>query len=369
MGDTPAESRTILFTDSRDDAARTAAGVARNHFRDLVRQLIRQVMDEQPPDPLAVLRKAVAAPGALDESERYVKDSYIAEHPEAWTLVMKQTFVPLSPDEQAALDALAGEAPESRRVTWGELRAEISSRLVSIGVPPGGPGPSMRTVPGSPAPWYQAYQPPRPGAWKPLPGAMLANAQAAFTSSLNVQLAEALFDRAGRDAESVGLGWVEPRDPDLAQAPADPETALEVLRSCIRLLGTGRQFHGAEYARESPTMRGDVTRYLERVAAHRNIDLNLLSEWVTRVLALGPAAPQWLLQVQSPTAPLILVEGTSRVWRCRKCGYRHLHRSADVCANRGCRNAGLTEETRGGDAGDYYAWLSGQRPGAWPSPS
>ena len=37
MGGTPAESRTILFTDSRDDAARTAAGVARNHFRDLVR--------------------------------------------------------------------------------------------------------------------------------------------------------------------------------------------------------------------------------------------------------------------------------------------------------------------------------------------
>ena len=36
MGATPAESRTIVFTDSRDDAARTAAGVARNHFRDLV---------------------------------------------------------------------------------------------------------------------------------------------------------------------------------------------------------------------------------------------------------------------------------------------------------------------------------------------
>ena len=72
MGDTPAESRTILFTDSRDDAARTAAGVARNHFRDLVRQLIRQVMDERPPDPLAVLRKAVASPASLDDSEQYI---------------------------------------------------------------------------------------------------------------------------------------------------------------------------------------------------------------------------------------------------------------------------------------------------------
>ena len=110
-------------------------------------------------------------------------------------------------------------------------------------------------------------------------------------------------------------------------------------------------------------MRGDISRYLERVAAHRDIDPDPLIEWVTRVLALGPVAPQWLLQVQSPAAPLILVEGTDRVWRCRKCGYRHLHRSADVCANRGCRSAGLIEEARGdAETDDYYAWLSGQRP-------
>ena len=45
----------------------------------------------------------------------------------------------------------------------------ISTRLVSLGVPPGGPGPSMRIAPGG-APWYQAYPPPRPGAWTPLAG-------------------------------------------------------------------------------------------------------------------------------------------------------------------------------------------------------
>ena len=96
-------------------------------------------------------------------------------------------------------------------------------------------------------------------------------------------------------------------------------------------------------------MRGAVKRYLERVAGHRDIDLDPLMEWVTRVLALGPVAPQWLLQVQSPTAPLILVEGTDRMWRCPKCSYRHLHRSADVCANRGCRSVGLREEPRADD--------------------
>lgn len=362
MGNTPAESRTILFTDSRDDAARTAAGVARNHFRDLVRQLIRQVMDERPPDALTVIRKAVAMPTALDDTENYIKDSYLAQHPKAWDLLMKERYVPLTPGEQAVLDELAQDGSETRKVPWGELREQLSSRLVSLGVPPGGPGPSMRTVPTGIAPWYQAYQPPRLGAWLPLSGEIRARAQTEFISSLNVQLAEALFDRAGRDVESVGIGWIEPRDPEVAQAPVDQATAVEILRSCVRLLGTGRYFLGTEYARESTNMRGSVRRYLERVALYNNIDFGALFEWVTGVLARGSVAPQWLLEIQSLTTPLILVEGTDRVWRCPRCGYRHLHRSAGVCANRGCHGVGLIEGPRDDGPDDYYAWLSSQQP-------
>lgn len=361
MGDTPAESRTILFTDSRDDAARTAAGVARNHFRDLVRQVIRQIMDERPPDPLAVLRKAVGNPTSLDNSEQYIMNTYTADHPEIWKLIQKEQFVPLSSGEQAALDSAAQDAPGARRIPWGELTAQVSARLVALGVPPGGTGPTMQSAGGG-APWFQAYPPPRPGAWTPLPGSQMASARDAFTSSLNVQLAEALFDRAGRDVESVGLGWVEPHDPDLRQAPTEAETALEILRSCVRLLGVGRHFSGAEHAREAAAIRGPVKRYLDRVAKHRDIEFDSLVEWVTKALAHGPVAPQWLLQLQSATTPLLLVEGTDRVWLCPRCGYRHLHRSADVCANRGCQGVGLVEEPRIGEADDYYAWLSQQRP-------
>ena len=43
-GDTAENSRTIVFTDSRDDAARTAAGIALNTYRDQVRQVVRQAL-------------------------------------------------------------------------------------------------------------------------------------------------------------------------------------------------------------------------------------------------------------------------------------------------------------------------------------
>ena len=86
MGETAPESRTIVFTDSRDDAARTAAGVARNHYRDLIRQLVRQIIDEKPPDPLSVLRAGAEAIGQLDARERFIFDEFTAgaRKPGSW---------------------------------------------------------------------------------------------------------------------------------------------------------------------------------------------------------------------------------------------------------------------------------------------
>lgn len=360
MGQIPAESRTIVFTDSRDDAARTDAGVARNHFRDLVRQLIRQVLDDRPPDPMSVLRKAALDLGALDARERYLVDETTAARPEIWTLIQKERFLPLEPAEELQLVEFAAQ-PTAQQLPWGELRHELAVRLVRLGVPPGGPGPSMSRTPDG-SPWYQAYQPPHPGAWATLPGGQMATAQTAFLSSLNVSLAEAIFDRAGRDVESVGLGWIEPSDCDLPAAPMDEATAQQVLRSCVRLLGAARRYAGAEYARPQPSPPAAVTRYLRRVANHRDIDFNELALWVTQCLAQSPAAAQWLLQLQTAAAPLVLVRGADRMWRCPSCNFRHLHASADVCANRGCRGVGLVEEATRPPVDDYYAWLSHQTP-------
>lgn len=360
MGHKVAESRTIVFTDSRDDAARTAAGVARNHFRDLVRQLIRQILDEPPPDRLAVLRKAVSDPAALDARERHLFDDVCAAHTEVWGLVQKERFLPLSPAEQDVLQVFANQ-PTAQELPWGQLRHEIAARLVQLGVPPGGPGPSLsRTADGSP--WYQAYPAPHPGAWSTLPGAQMATAQTAFSTALNVSLAEAVFDRAGRDIESVGLGWIEPWNCDLARAPADPQTAHQILRSCIRLLGTARKYAGAEYASPQDTPPAVVTRYLRRVAHHHDLSFDELSLWVTICLAQGPSAAQWLLQIQSGAAPLVLARGTDRIWRCPACNFRHLHPSANVCANRGCRSVGLVEEAAQQPEDDYYAWLAHRPP-------
>lgn len=357
MGTDPVDARTIVFTDSRDDAARTAAGVARNHFRDLIRQLIRRQLDEPVLSDLAVLRKAAADIGSLTADERYKFDDLIATRGDVWTLVQKERFVNLEPAEQAQLAALEG--PTTPRLDWGELRQSLMSRLVELGVCPGGPGPSMATFDG--LPWYTAFSPPRPGMWTSLPGASAARAVTVYSDELNSGLAEALFDRAGRDVESLGVAWVEPRGVEAKGAPTSPATALEILRSCVRILGIARRYAGAEHTQPQDKPPVAVRDYLARVAKQQGVDLDELTYWASQALTRS-AATGWLLQVQGAHAPLGVVRAGHEVWRCPTCNFRHLHRSADVCANRGCRSTGLVPDTQRDNTDDYYAWLAGQPP-------
>ena len=76
VGGTVDESKTIVFSDSRDAAARTAAGAEASQFNDLLRQIIRQALDADD-DVLAIMR-AGSAPGGystLTAEQRVVFDS------------------------------------------------------------------------------------------------------------------------------------------------------------------------------------------------------------------------------------------------------------------------------------------------------
>ena len=360
MGERTEDARTIVFTDSRDDAARTAAGVARNHYRDILRQLVRQSLDEPAPNPVVLLEKATTAPASLTDDERQRVDTLTRTHPHLLLLIQKKQFMPLTEEEQAQLRDAEKEQNGVARTLWSSLRGRLTERLVDTGVHPAGPGPSMAVTPDG-SPWYAAFDPPEPGMWTMLGPGDLASARRIYTDQLNVGLAEALFDRAGRDVESVGLGHVEPVGVRLDGAPVTVERAREILSSVVRLLGTARRYVGAEYADPNPKAPQVVQRYLARVGGQLHVDVNELEQWVSDVLTVN-VAPGWVLQIQTGTAPLAVVPARERVWRCPSCSFRHLHASADVCANRRCRGVGLVEGTLDSLAEDYYAWLSHRQP-------
>lgn len=353
MGDTPDESRSIVFTDSRDDAARSAAGVARNHYRDTVRQLVAQVLNEGTPDPLGVLSRAASDMSSLSPEEAILFRTLTTENPGVWRLVQKRQFAELTEEELETLASFAG-APGSA-TSWARLRELIMRRLVQLGIPPGGTGPSMsKTVDN--APWFNAFEPPKPGMWRPLEPTLQATGVQKFTQELGKQMASAVFDRAGRDIESSGIGYVEVRGSRLTGSPIGATDSRQVLSSVVRLLGGENRIpYGSRDSQQN--MPQVVAGYLKQVAATHSVEPIDLMEWVAAEAHNG-FAPDWLLAVNTPEPPFEFVVQGSRKWTCDRCGTQHLHASAGVCANRRCSSAKLIESTLTPDDTDYYGWLA-----------
>ena len=104
MGETPNDSRTIVFTDSRDDAARTASGVALNHYRDVIRQVSQQIIASEALDLADVLARTVANE-PLTPAEVIAADEFKNSFPDEYQLINKSQFVELQDDEQQRVDA------------------------------------------------------------------------------------------------------------------------------------------------------------------------------------------------------------------------------------------------------------------------
>ena len=87
MGETPAESRTIVFTDSRDDAARTAAGVGLNHYRDVIRQVTQQILAEGPVDIGELVDQGCVGMEPLDAAEQLAFEDFKERLPRSGSAV------------------------------------------------------------------------------------------------------------------------------------------------------------------------------------------------------------------------------------------------------------------------------------------
>ncbi|MEV4826807.1 DEAD/DEAH box helicase [Micromonospora sp. NPDC049257] len=358
MGTTAAESRTILFTDSRDDAARTAAGVAKNHHRDLVRQLIRHELAQPEVDGVdAVLAMLTGASTPEDQAAFTAMKS---GHPELFQALMMKVALGTAPPGLEALIAAYRASRKTAQLQWSVAATRLEKAMLQRGIHPAGPGASMQKWHGEP--WYRVYEPPQPGLWTPLHPENQMKGYERYRRELATTMAEAIFDRAARDLESTGLVVVDPRNPRLDDAGVPEDVALQILRSVIRILGIQGRYAGSRYFSPAFEVPGSVKRYLKAVSERHGLaGSGLLDTWVAREIGTR-VAPEWGLRVDSLEAPFLLTRAGAEVWVCRRCSYRHLHASAGVCAARSCHHPDLERRETVDQEKDYYAWLSELEP-------
>lgn len=355
VGDTPTESRTIVFTDSRDDAAKTAAGVALNQHRDTLRQVMRQVLRGMEP-PLAAYERVATGKGTQDDI------ALAQQRIDVVQAMMRQAAGIAAEEDDELLRIARIELGKAEAISWPRLVARLATHLVQIGVNPAGPGASVQQLRSGGLPWYRLHRPPVDGLWRQLDLDAASEDTYWHQSKMAALVADAVFDRGERDVESIGLAYVEPAV-DVPKSPIEPETAREVLATAIRLIGLSRRYVGGRgfspEASAKPKKPKVLADYLSRAAQKNGIEADLLESWVDA--ALAPVLEEWSLPVGKPDAKLRLAMGDPPDrYRCDRCGTAHLHGSAGTCMRQGCTGQLVGEAPT--EEGDYYGWLSTRPP-------
>jgi ATP-dependent helicase YprA (DUF1998 family) len=318
--------RLVLFSDSRQDAAKLSAGLEKRHYQDLLRELLVAELGEA--RDVDVLAAISFAEGARTDQARGAWHDVRSRFP-----ALHAALNDLRDDEPGArerVDAVAKSLSGGRTVA--ELAIALDAKLVSLGVSPAGPDPSANREP----PWNEdgvrwntLYEWPDASAPRPkseLPSAHHVELRRRISQSLLRECLLNVFSGNGRDLESLALA-----KPTIVLSPSSPPDGLadavfeEVVRATIRILGDDRRLQGVKT--ETDETPANVRRYWSKIAELHHVGADKLAAAVRQ--AWQPAVLGHLVQ----PAQLRLSPPGQHHWECPSCARRHLDRAGGICTS------------------------------------
>ena len=353
-------SNLVVFSDSRQGAARVAANLELAHYLDLVRALVLGEL-RSARETGDLIRAFVEGRDTSDKARDAFEDLKSRDSDAANALRNRARGYDLDLGEVRAI--ARAEAQFSGAPTLIDLAGKIEPVLLRAGVNPAGPHALLqRTDAGrgtTAVGWTAAYmwdvEPPRSDdAGLPPDLKQLVDS---IRVELQKQVVRTAFSGGDRDVESLGLAHAVPSTsvtiPGLEEGVGE-EFVASVLRLMLRkrrlsLFGDG--------ANGWPK----TVRDYAKAVANRHLDGDgaaLLDVLGTRI-GVGDTTGY---RLRPDHVRLQHVE-TSSIWRCDLCRARHLHGSAGCCT--ACGSAKLTEEPISDVVlDDYYRWLATDAGGA-----
>ena len=357
-GDGLEAEKMIAFTDSRDDAADLAAGLELNHFRDLVRQIVYTSIKGQTVASSAELAASAridpddnpAFKPVHDEAEKLTPGIFMAVKLNKAGLANKA-----EKDKIAAHDAAIADTNTS----WPRLITRMRDKLIAIGQNPAGPGAKFLKYDG--ADWWLFFTPPSIGGWQPLASDVAAAGLHRYMSEFSKNVAFSLFDRAGRDLESMGVATIEVEGKHGDKLGMDHSLAGGILANIVRILGHARYMVG-EKTRGSTKVPIVANRYIEQVASLVNRAVPDLTGSIEECLQdLGVINSNWLLNIDRHTILKLTVvpAGSRKLYRCDGCSRKTLQLPVKACTTPYCKSRSFSAAEAGED---YYSWVSTEPP-------
>lgn len=355
----------VIFSDSRQDAAKLAAGMERDHYRDLVRMALIQAMDSYWYDLIAFLRSlssdpvpklkafnlelynAVAAESGFDIQAR----NRFANRHQKVVIEAYPWSMGLPPSNQSARkkwEQLLRDYPH--RISLFRLKEIIADILLRLGVNfAGSTYKVMKYKSGGNewVDWFECYN------WEdedveiqsPLSGGADSHIKRMHTLLMG-ELMYALFPHTARTLEGLGQGWVSYRPTDSVS-----DVIMEATDTVIRLLGTRRRH---SFVVKIPP--GNDNSFPVYVRDYLNQNGIAPADVKHELLSSGAGVPSaWGMLLDPRNLYLVPRSQSERSLRCPQCNALYLQPTLGVCPE--CVTESLVEGDPSQDF-DYYVYLS-----------
>ncbi|MEV6527218.1 DEAD/DEAH box helicase [Longispora sp. NPDC051575] len=332
------DRKLVLFSDSRQDAAKLSAGLSLRHYQDLVRLLVHESLVELTVSPELLERAHGSFRGDRSVENTAAATELTSHHSKDYTrLVMAWAH---GDDAGASAASKAILAPP----TLTTLSGRVHDRLLALGVNPAGTRSSVQQYNGKAWQEYFDWGPQQPVHRQGLSRTDLEILSLAEADLLE-NVIEGLFSGAGRDFESLGLGWIaQSGDPG---NEATLGLAVGTARASLRILAQLRRFTGFRDGTARPPRK--LKTFWKGVADVYNLNVEEIRQDVEDIW--GDAVREYL--IDPAKSGILRPAGT--VWPCPKCRRRHLHRGAGVCT-RCAAPLPLNGDALADAELDYYGW-------------
>ena len=352
----------IVFSDSREEAARTSNGIERSHYQDLIREMIynelKLVMDGQP----TVLSDVEEG---HDKPENKLAKKYNEKHPDYFDK-LKDNIIYIesckqlpSPSEEMKETAKRYEQKikdikqmeKTKTVPIKILFEEgtdqtLLLRLKNEGVNPAGNKKDIiYDSENHSHSWSNLFHFPKEGKkdkiWSEKADQNFKIEKGEYIKKIKKTILSTLFQRLYFSFESSGLGYacLNMEDAEIEQLKNDSlslDTIREISNSFIRILGDiWRYENDGKYAVEPKDSIDKLPKkpktYITKCAELHKLDSTKLETLIWRLVCDKGGHRKGILKAGRLFVKI--ADSNDNVWECYKCKRPHLHKSGGICSN------------------------------------
>ncbi|WP_233096202.1 DEAD/DEAH box helicase [Alicyclobacillus sp. SO9] len=349
-------SKIVLFSDSRQDAAKLSVKFEQGHYLDLLRRVVSSAAHEDRAPVLSWIKLVRGEP--LDEQEQRLAEQYrLSSSTYRLARDIEDYFKGYLPDEvRQDVDNLVRQVslPPSLRELWDK----IERRIVNLGMNPGGPYKSLQNFKAGQSlhSWTDLYTF-NHSSIVPAPETVDERQHHnELKKSLQEKIvADTLFSQRKRDFESLALGTMI-TDPDMSVEDALGKSSdfwRGLFDSSVRILGANRRYSGGRKAPSdfAPKVLKD---YWSAVSRKHSLDESAILSTMESMFRRSSGIQQYIIQIDK--IHIVPYDEGTPVYACVKCHRVHLHPSCDVCTD--CFSELVQKQLKSSDVNDYYRSLA-----------